>query len=79
MEQTELGLIVRSEVIRRGFCWKHKFCSFCGREITKLNLKKGCLIQGLHFLHTLDNGVQIRQCYQKSACLRRRKEIKNEK
>ena len=60
-------------VMRKGICHKHHFCGICGKELTKINYKKGFLIQERHILITLASGLQFRRCWDSKACEKRRR------
>lgn len=64
---------INRKVMRKGVCFKHHFCAICGKELTKLNLKKGFMTQERHFLITLANGIQFRRCWNSTLCEKRRK------
>lgn len=63
---------------RKGFSYDHHFCSYCGKELTKLNLKNGKLQQSQHFICETENGLKIRLCWRRAYCEKRRDE-RNEK
>jgi hypothetical protein len=72
----ELYDIKHRKVMRRGVCWNHHFCAYCGHELTKLNLKKGYMLQSQHFLVTLKSGIQVRKCWNDYFCGKRREKNK---
>lgn len=69
---SDLFKIKKRVIMRRGICWNHHFCAYCGKELTKLNLKKGYMLQTTHYLITLENGIQVRKCWNEKYCTRRR-------
>lgn len=64
--------VIATQVMRKGVCYKHHFCGVCGKELTKINFKKGFLTQERHLLITLSSGLQFRRCWNSTACERRR-------
>ena len=66
-------------ISRRGITWHHYFCYHCGKELTKLNLKTGYIMQQQHFLLTTKDGIQVRRCWHGLKCDKRRRSLTNEK
>lgn len=61
------------KIVKRGRCGDHRFCSYCGKEITKLNLKDGSLSYRQHFVCKTVDGFEVYLCWRRDNCENKRR------
>lgn len=61
-------------IIKKGLTNEHLFCAMCGKEITHFDFKTGNLYQRQHFLCNTESGIQIRLCWRRDNCLKRKQQ-----
>lgn len=64
------------KIIKKSKTNDHIFCAGCGREISRFNFKTGQIIQRQHFLCETEEGIQLRYCWRRDDCDKRREERK---
>lgn len=66
------------KIMKHGVTSDHIFCANCGRELTKFNFKNGQLVQKRHYLCTSVEGFELRYCWRRDICEKRRKQKRQE-